>query len=85
MITRISSCIVLCLMLTCSVVSAADKEGEPATAPSSGIEDQTGVAITIYNVNLGLVKDQRQIRLTKGTGELRFMDVASQIIRQVSI
>ncbi len=47
---------------------------------STGLEDQTGVALTIYNVNLGLVKDQRKIELTKGTGELRFMDVASQII-----
>jgi hypothetical protein len=44
------------------------------------LEDQTGMAITIYNVNLGLVKDQRGIKLPKGTGELRFIDVASQII-----
>ena len=47
---------------------------------STGLDDQTGMALTIYNVNLGLVKDQREIKLTKGTGELRFMDVASQII-----
>ena len=36
--------------------------------------------MTIYNVNLGLVKDQRQTTLPVGTFELRFMDVASQII-----
>ena len=47
---------------------------------SSVLNDQTGVALTIYNVNLGLVKDQRQIRLPVGTGELRFMDVAARII-----
>jgi hypothetical protein len=47
---------------------------------STGLDDQIGMALTIYNVNLGLVKDQREISLTKGTGELRFMDVASQII-----
>jgi hypothetical protein len=47
---------------------------------STGLNDQIGMALTIYNVNLGLVKDQREIKLTKGTGELRFMDVASQII-----
>lgn len=47
---------------------------------STGIEDQTGVAITIYNVNLGLVKDQRKIKLPAGMCELRFMDVASKII-----
>ncbi len=44
------------------------------------LEDQKGIAITIYNVNLGLVKDQREIGLPPGTRELRFMDVASQII-----
>ena len=57
-------------------------QGTQATAPvvSLASEDQTGLSLTIYNVNLGLVKDRRQIRLAKGTGELRFMDVASQII-----
>jgi hypothetical protein len=47
---------------------------------SSTVEDQKGVAITIYNVNLGLVKDRREIRLPEGERELRFMDVASKII-----
>ena len=47
---------------------------------STGVEDQSSVAVTIYNVNLGLVKDQREIKLLRGLGELRFMDVASQII-----
>ena len=49
-------------------------------AASSTLEDQAGMALTIYNANLGLVKDQRQVRLAAGTGELRFRDVASQII-----
>ena len=47
---------------------------------STGSDEQTGVALTIYNVNLGLVKDVRQLRIPKGTAELKFMDVASQII-----
>lgn len=55
-------------------------EADDRAALSSDLKDQTGVAITIYNVNLGLVKDQREIKLTKGTGELRFMDVAAKII-----
>ena len=59
---------------------AAEKGSDKPGVLSSGIEDQTGVAVTIYNVNLGLVKDQREIKLAKGTGEVRFMDVASQII-----
>jgi len=59
---------------------AEQTRAEKSEVLSTGLEDQKGVALTIYNVNLGLVKDQREIKLTKGTGELRFMDVASQII-----
>jgi hypothetical protein len=47
---------------------------------STVLDDQTGMAVTIYNVNLGLVKDQRRIPLPQGRLELRFMDVASQIM-----
>ncbi|MEW6481582.1 MAG: DUF4139 domain-containing protein [bacterium] len=42
--------------------------------------DQRGVMVTIYNVNLGLIKDQREIELPRGRGRLKFMDVASLII-----
>jgi hypothetical protein len=37
------------------------------------------VAITIYNSNLGLVKDIRLIDLKPGVQELKFMDVAAKI------
>jgi hypothetical protein len=59
---------------------AAEKGGNRREIISTGLEDQTGVAVTVYNVNLGLVKDQRTLKIMKGTGEVRFMDVASQII-----
>jgi hypothetical protein len=42
-------------------------------------DQQTGLAITVYNNNLGLVKDTRKVELPKGQGELRFMDVAASI------
>ncbi|MCH8055050.1 MAG: hypothetical protein IH857_02705, partial [Deltaproteobacteria bacterium] len=42
-------------------------------------EHQKEVALTVYNQNLGLVKDNREIRLAVGMHEIRFMDVASQI------
>ncbi len=69
----------IAIMVLC-LASAAGGEGGPRGPVTSGIGDQTGVSITIYNVNLGLVKDQRTINLQGGMGELRFMDVASQII-----
>jgi len=64
-----------------AAIAAKEKErGEKTSVLSSTLDDQKSVALTIYNVNLGLVKDQRLIKLPKGEGELRFMDVASQII-----
>lgn len=71
--------VVFLLVMACGTFVFA-KEDRKAESLSTGIDDQTGIAITIYNVNLGLVKDQRSLKLPKGTGELRFMDVASQII-----
>jgi len=42
-------------------------------------DDQKDMSITIYNGNLGLVKDVRDLQLPAGTHEVKFMDVASQI------
>lgn len=45
----------------------------------SNLDDQTGVAVTIYNENLALIKDTRQIRLDKGVNALAFRDVSGLI------
>ena len=69
--------VIICLI---GIASGAEKSVSKTESLSSSLEDQSSVAVTIYNVNLGLVKDQRSINLPKGLGELKFMDVASQII-----
>ncbi|HEX2483001.1 MAG TPA: DUF4139 domain-containing protein [Methylomirabilota bacterium] len=56
--------------------------GAPTTAsPPLGItrESQRDVMVTIYNGDLGLVKDTREVRLPAGTSEVQFADVAAQI------
>lgn len=53
--------------------------GQSGQVGSSTIDNQEKVAITVYNSNIGLVKDTRTIRLPRGTSQLRFMDVAQQI------
>ncbi len=45
----------------------------------STIEDQTAVAVTIYNDNLALVKDRRELQLDKGTSQLAFRGVSAQM------
>mgnify|MGYP006278679931 FL=1 len=50
------------------------------TVVKSTIQDQAAVQLTVYNHNLGLVKDIRSLPLEAGQGELRFMDVAAHIL-----
>ena len=45
----------------------------------SGIEDQTALAVTIYNENLALVRDQRQVTLESGEVDLAIRDVSAKI------
>lgn len=42
-------------------------------------KDQTEIAVTVYNSNIALVRDVRQIRLSPGILPLRFEDVAASI------
>lgn len=58
----------------------AETDEQKSEKLSTNSDDQTSLSITVYNVNLGLVKDQRSLRLPKGIVELKFMDVASQVI-----
>jgi hypothetical protein len=56
--------------------------GSPAgAAPPLAItrESQRDLMVTIYNGNLGLVKDTRETRLPAGMSEVQFADVAAQI------
>ncbi|MGH7313549.1 MAG: DUF4139 domain-containing protein [Candidatus Rokuibacteriota bacterium] len=53
---------------------------EAAPTPLAVTRDgQKDVMVTIYNGNLGLVKDTREVRLPAGVHQLRFMDVAALI------
>lgn len=43
------------------------------------LKDQKALAVTIYNSNLALVKDTREVRLPKGESRLAFQEVSAQI------
>lgn len=45
----------------------------------STLNDQQSVAVTIYNNNLALVKDQRKVNLVSGLNSLALRDVSAQI------
>ncbi|MSQ47279.1 MAG: DUF4139 domain-containing protein [Deltaproteobacteria bacterium] len=63
------------------MAGAQDKPVPEGTAMrKSGLADQSSVALTIYNSNLALVKDQRDIEFGVGDNILQFADVAAQIL-----
>ncbi|MGC2333937.1 MAG: DUF4139 domain-containing protein [Candidatus Acidiferrales bacterium] len=68
------------------IAHAAARAGEQATkaetvAPATTTEkDQTDLSVTVYNSNLALVRDVRQIHLKSGVFPLRFEDVAASIM-----
>jgi hypothetical protein len=43
------------------------------------LDDQVSVAVTIYNDNLALIKDQRQVTLNKGLNHLAYRGVSAQM------
>lgn len=59
-----------------SMAGAIAAEGAPVVSTA---RDQSDVAITIYNDDLGLVKETRNLSLSGGRVEVRYMDVAAQI------
>jgi len=71
--------IIAAVLIVSGNLYAAANDG-PFQGMSTGLDDQKAVELTVYNVNLGLVKDVRTLDLGVGVRELRFMDVASQII-----
>ncbi|MDP8266035.1 MAG: DUF4139 domain-containing protein [Candidatus Aceula meridiana] len=69
------------ILLVVTVVLFSFSLAQAQTVTKSTIDDQTGVEVTVYNSNLGLVKDTRKINLPTGQeNELQFMDVAAQIM-----
>ncbi|MFZ5802046.1 MAG: DUF4139 domain-containing protein [Candidatus Omnitrophota bacterium] len=51
-----------------------------AEAVKTSANDRKDIEVTVYNNNLGLVKDVRTFTLPEGEGELRFADVAAFIM-----
>lgn len=80
---------VLSIVMSCGAGSSAQERSIPKlndplegkiSVSETGVEDQTDVAVTVYNNNLALVRDRRLIKLLPGEISLTFMDVAQQIM-----
>jgi hypothetical protein len=55
-------------------VTAAPKAPQTTT-----LDDQTELAVTVYNSSIALVRDVRTLALAQGTSDLHFMDIAATV------
>jgi len=65
-----------------SVSAESAREAPPQAANgamTTTLADQSDLALTVYNSNLSLVRDVRQLTLPGGETRLRFMDIAASI------
>jgi hypothetical protein len=60
----------------------AQEKNSPAIAgpdQSTSLSDQSDLALTVYNSNIALIRDVRQLQLPGGTFRLKFMDIAATV------
>ena len=63
-----------------SLSTAQEKEaGHAASDQSTSLNDQTDLNVTVYNSNIALVRDVRNLTLPSGTFRLKFMDIAATV------
>jgi hypothetical protein len=68
-----------------AVPTFTNEETATAAAPAapaqgtSTLDDQTELALTVYNSNIALVRDVRTLQLPRGTFDLQFMDIAATV------
>jgi len=60
---------------------AQEKEAPRSTASdqSTSLNDQTDLNVTVYNSNIALVRDVRNLTLPSGAFRLKFMDIAATV------
>ena len=61
-----------------SLPTATPSAAPPAEATTT-LDDQAELAVTIYNSNIALVRDVRNLQLARGTADLHFMDIAATV------
>jgi hypothetical protein len=86
---RVPSTPVITIAATLTLAAVAGSAARATRAPSAAsdtqstraatLDDQTEVAVTVYNSNVALVRDVRQIELPAGVANLRFEDIAATV------
>ena len=54
-------------------------EGGSGQDQLTTLDDQSEMSLTVYNSDIALIRDVRNLQLARGTGNLRFMDIAATV------
>lgn len=59
--------------------AAQENTSSAPAEQSTSLNDQTELAVTVYNSNIALIRDVRQLQLPSGEFRLKFMDIAATV------
>jgi hypothetical protein len=61
--------------------ASQEKDSSRIAAPdqSTSLNDQTDLAVSIYNSNIALIRDVRELQFPRGNFHLKFMDIAATV------
>src|SRR3954447_2981756 len=81
--TRIGLTLTAVLLAAAALASrhvAPTAQAAATAAPeSSTLDDQVDLAVTVYNSDIALIRDVRELQLPRGSVDLRFMDIAATV------
>src|SRR5579864_1692630 len=78
-VSRYAIVALLATMLSAFILGSGGSPTSAADEQLSTLGQQQSVAVTIYNEDLALVKDERRLTLPRGFTQLAFRDVSAQI------
>jgi hypothetical protein len=67
------------LLIPMTVGVAAQQPAAQTSTSTSTLDDQAELAVTIYNSDIALVRDVRNIQIARGTSDVQFMDIAATV------
>src|SRR5438874_12444377 len=84
MIPRSCFALSVCLASVAAVaphkpVTAVPAVSTPDQNRTATVDDQVELGVTVYNSDIALIRDVRNLQLAKGTSDLRFMDIAATV------
>src|SRR5689334_23773139 len=54
-------------------------QAAPPAVATTTLDDQAELAVTVYNSDLALVRDVRNVQIARGVSNLHFMDIAATV------